>query len=156
MLSQGEKRVLYLLQIIFDVEIRKKNKNKTLFIIDDIADSFDYLNKYAIIEYLRDMNEESNFFQIILTHNYDFYRTVSSRVVISNNLNHRLQAITENNEMKLEAEKYEKDPIGAWKKKLHKDNYLIAFITFARNISEYLNYKDVTDEKITNNNIFLC
>jgi hypothetical protein len=169
MLSQGEKRVLYLLQIIFDVEIRKKNKNKTLFIIDDIADSFDYLNKYAIIEYLRDMNEESNFFQIILTHNYDFYRTVSSRVVISNNLNYRLQAIIENNEMKLEeekdqknpiekcknkmcnnkielqAEKYEKDPIGAWKKKLHKDNYLIAFITFARNISEYLNDKDVTE-----------
>jgi energy-coupling factor transporter ATP-binding protein EcfA2 len=145
MLSQGEKRVLYLLQIIFDVEIRKKNKNKTLFIIDDIADSFDYLNKYAIIEYLRDMNEEINFFQIILTHNYDFYRTVSSRVVISNKLKYRLQAIIENNEIVLEKEKYEKDPIGAWKKKLHNDNYLIAFITFARNISEYLNYKEVTE-----------
>jgi hypothetical protein len=41
-LSQGEKRALYLLNIIFDVEKRKNENQKTLFIIDDIADSFDY------------------------------------------------------------------------------------------------------------------
>ena len=52
-LSNGELRALYLLNIIFDVEARKKNDIETLFIVDDIADSFDYKNKYAIVEYLK-------------------------------------------------------------------------------------------------------
>ena len=50
-LSQGEKRALYILNILFEVEVRKKNNRDCLFVIDDIADSFDYKNKYAIIEY---------------------------------------------------------------------------------------------------------
>ena len=48
-LSQGEKRALYLLNIIFDIEKIKNSGRKVLFIIDDIADSFDYKNKYAIV-----------------------------------------------------------------------------------------------------------
>ena len=48
--------------------------------VDDIADSFDYKNKYAIIEYLKDISQENIFKQIILTHNFDFHRTVSSRL----------------------------------------------------------------------------
>lgn len=51
-LSQGEKRALYLLNIIFDIEQIKNTGEETLLVIDDIADSFDYKNKYAIIEYL--------------------------------------------------------------------------------------------------------
>ena len=50
-------------------------------IIDDIADSFDYRNKYAIIQYLKDISEKKNFRQLILTHNFDFFRTVQSRFV---------------------------------------------------------------------------
>jgi DNA-binding transcriptional regulator YhcF (GntR family) len=71
-LSTGEKRALYLLNIIFEVQARKESQINTLFIIDDIADSFDYKNKYAIIEYLKDISGISGFSQIILTHNYDF------------------------------------------------------------------------------------
>jgi hypothetical protein len=56
-LSQGERRALYLLNIIFDVQKRRRENQKTLFIIDDIADSFDYKNKYAIVEYLREISE---------------------------------------------------------------------------------------------------
>ncbi|EZP32196.1 hypothetical protein [Pseudomonas sp. RIT288] len=41
-LSQGERRALYLLNFIFDVEARKTSQKDTLFIIDDVADSFDY------------------------------------------------------------------------------------------------------------------
>ena len=44
-LSQGERRALYLLQMIFEIENRVRNNAKTLFIVDDIADSFDYQNK---------------------------------------------------------------------------------------------------------------
>ena len=54
-LSQGEKRALYLLYFIFDVEEKKLNNQETLFIIDDIADSFDYKNKVAIVQYLQDL-----------------------------------------------------------------------------------------------------
>lgn len=55
-LSNGELRALYLLNIIFEVEARKQSEMETLFIIDDIADSFDYKNKYAIIEYIKDIS----------------------------------------------------------------------------------------------------
>ena len=71
-LSNGEKRALYILNIIFEVKARKEDNQETLFIIDDIADSFDYKNKYAIAEYLRDILEIDNFYQIILSHNFDF------------------------------------------------------------------------------------
>jgi hypothetical protein len=50
-----------------------------LFVVDDIADSFDYKNKYAIIQYLEDISEGAVFKQLILTHNFDFFRTVSRR-----------------------------------------------------------------------------
>ena len=74
-LSTGEKKALYVLNIIFEVEARKKANQETIFIVDDIADSFDYKNKYAIIQYLIDIAEEPHFKQIILTHNFDFFRT---------------------------------------------------------------------------------
>ena len=48
-LSIGEERALNLLYFIFEVEDRKRKHQETLFIIDDIADSFDYKNKHAII-----------------------------------------------------------------------------------------------------------
>lgn len=80
-LSTGEKKALYVLNIIFEVEARKKANQETIFIVDDIADSFDYKNKYAIIQYLKDIAEEPNFSQLILTHNFDFFRTVQSRFV---------------------------------------------------------------------------
>lgn len=80
-LSQGEKKALYVLNILFEIEVRKKAKLDTLLIVDDIADSFDYKNKYAIIQYLKDIADDPHFNQILLTHNFDFYRTVQSRFV---------------------------------------------------------------------------
>ena len=80
-LSTGEKKALYILNIIFEVEARTKARQQTLLVVDDIADSFDYKNKYAIIQYLLDISERPNFGQIILTHNFDFFRTVNSRFV---------------------------------------------------------------------------
>lgn len=83
-LSRGEKRAFIILQFLFEIEGRKANNRDTILIMDDIADSFDYQNKYAIIEYIKDLEVESsrNFYMLILTHNYDFYRTVSSRLNI--------------------------------------------------------------------------
>lgn len=80
-LSTGEKRAYYILNVIFEIEVRKKANQETLMIIDDIADSFDYQNKYAIIQYLKEIDDDPRFKQIIMTHNFDFFRTINSRFV---------------------------------------------------------------------------
>jgi hypothetical protein len=80
-LSQGERKALYILDILFDVQVRIGKDQETLFVVDDIADSFDYRNKYAIIQYLMDISRNQKFKMIILTHNFDFFRTVCSRFV---------------------------------------------------------------------------
>ena len=80
-LITGEKKALYILNVIFDIEVRRKMEQETLLIVDDIADSFDYQNKYAIIQYLKEISDDPKFKQIILTHNFDFFRTVSTRFV---------------------------------------------------------------------------
>lgn len=80
-LSTGEKRALYIVNVIFEIERRRKDGVETLVVIDDIADSFDYNNKYAIIQYLKDMSSGGAFKLIIMTHNFDFFRTLESRFV---------------------------------------------------------------------------
>ena len=80
-LSTGEKKALYILNVIFEVEVRRKEGRESIVVIDDIADSFDYQNKYAIIQYLNEMKDDGLFRQIIMTHNFDFFRTITSRFV---------------------------------------------------------------------------
>jgi len=139
-LSQGERRTLYLLNIIFEIESRKKQGIKTLFIVDDIADSFDYKNKYAIIEYLKEVSEEDGFFTIILTHNFDFFRTVQERISGSSKYEGSFMAVKENDYIKLENLKYRyiSNPLKDWKHDLSDNAKLVASVTFARNIAEYI------------------
>lgn len=133
-LSSGEKRALYILNIIFEFEARKEANQKTLFVIDDIADSFDYKNKYAIIEYLKEIADEDNFYQIILTHNFDFFRTLESRFV-GRKQSCMIVKTDENIEL-IDAE-YLK-PFSYFKSNLHSNDYiLIASIPFIRNLVEY-------------------
>ncbi len=80
-LSNGEKKALYILNVLFEVEARKHGTKSTLFVIDDLADSFDYKNKYAIVQYLQELCEHPSFRFIFLTHNFDFFRTLNSRGV---------------------------------------------------------------------------
>ena len=54
-LSNGEKKALYILNILYELKARELEGKEYLVILDDIADSFDYKNKYAIIEYLNDI-----------------------------------------------------------------------------------------------------
>jgi len=146
-LSTGEKRALYILNIIFEVEARKKECIETLFIVDDIADSFDYKNKYAIIEYLKDISEENLFYSIILTHNFDFFRSLQSRVV---NYKYCCMVEKSNGIVKLIKANYINNPFLYWKKNLNNDEMLIASIPFVRNLIEYTkgqgddDYKNLT------------
>lgn len=135
-LSNGEKRALYILNIIFEVEARKNSAQETLFIVDDIADSFDYKNKYAIIEYLKDISLHDGFKQILLSHNFDFFRTVCSRLDMHRQ--QKLHTIKTNEEVRLVEEKYQNNPFNHWRSHLANDNkMLIASIPFVRNIAEY-------------------
>lgn len=139
-LSQGERRTFYLLNIIFEIECRKKQGLKSLFIIDDIADSFDYKNKYAIIEYLKDVSLHNNFYTIILTHNYDFFRTVQERIIGNSKYGGSYMALKEAAHIKLESlpYRYISNPLKNWKSNLNEYSKLIASVTFARNIAEYI------------------
>lgn len=135
-LSTGEKRALYILNIIFEVEARRKEFQETLFIIDDIADSFDYKNKYAIIDYLKYISEIDIFFMIILTHNFDFYRTIESRKITF--YNQCLMAVRNASNIQLLNAEYIKNPfIKNWKDNLADNKKLVASIPFIRNIIEY-------------------
>ena len=58
----------------------QQSHQQLLIIFDDVADSFYYKNKYAIIEYIKDLLDRPNVNAVILTHNFDFYRTLSKRL----------------------------------------------------------------------------
>ena len=133
-LSQGEKRALYLLNIIFDIEQLKAAGKEVVLIVDDIADSFDYKNKYAIVEYLYEISREPNFYMLILSHNFDFYRTVASRLSIMRDK--RLMAERSNNSLTLEVEKYQGRPSKNWKSKPEKKR-IWALLPFVRNLIEF-------------------
>lgn len=140
-LSTGEQRALYILNIIFEIEARKELNTKTIFIFDDIADSFDYKNKYAIIQYLYELQSYENSFQIILTHNFDFFRTVVSRLNIARD--YALHPEITQDKIILNTMPYQQDLFNHWKKILDKDNkILVASIPFMRNITDYCGTED--------------
>lgn len=135
-LSMGEKRALYILNIIFEVEARQKSNLETLFVVDDIADSFDYKNKYAIVEYLNDMRENNIFHLLIMTHNFDFYRTIKSRLSVYGD--NKILASKVNNTIKIKKDELGDNPFIFWKKNLDKPRFFMASIPFIRNIAEYV------------------
>jgi len=149
-LSMGERRAMYLLYILFDLERIKllavEGSGKRLIIADDIADSFDYKNKYAIIEYLFDISASRNIDLLILTHNFDFYRTVMSRLDVSRENCYIVQKGQDDNIFMHEF-KYRKDVFqnciitefksGRIESNLHKKKCIIASVPFYRNLSEY-------------------
>ena len=140
-LSQGEKKALYILNIIFEIEVRRQNQQETLFLIDDIADSFDYKNKYAIIQYLQDISEDRAFKQIILTHNFDFFRTVESRFVGYGSC---LMATRTDHETRLSQAAGIRNPfLKDWKAHIFDDGKKrVASISFTRNLIEHIRGED--------------
>ena len=135
-LSQGERRAVHLLSFIFEVEARKLSGQKTLFICDDPADSFDYKNKHAIVQYLEDLTKVDHFYQIILTHNFDLFRTLTRFV-------HRKRCLSairsENGSVALKKfDGINNIFIKKWKSQVAESNaILIATIPFTRNLIEY-------------------
>ena len=138
-LSRGEKRAFVILQFLFEMESRKVSPNDTIVVMDDIADSFDYQNKYAIVEYIKDLAERSNnkFFMLIMTHNYDFYRTISSR--LSNSISHLWMVERKyDGHISIEQGQYKGNVFAkAFVGKDKDDKIFISMIPYVRNLIEY-------------------
>lgn len=143
-LSQGERRALYILNILFEIEARKKIGGDCLLIVDDIADSFDYKNKYAIIGYLKEISEIPNFYLIILTHNFDFHRSVCSRLDMCRN--NKLNAVKHINKIELIEEVYQNSPLKDWISHFDDATKLLASVPMVRNLFEYSGKKNESDE----------
>ena len=142
-LSTGERRAYYILNMIFQILVAKKQGKECFVILDDISESFDYKNKYAIIEYISDIskytdtNDKKLFKILLLTHNFDFYRTVSSRITEFGN---SFIAFVDSDQIKLEKGQYTKNIFAYYKNILvnkYSDNIMIASIPFVRNLIEY-------------------
>lgn len=142
-LSTGERRAYYILNMIFQILVAKKQGKECLLVLDDISESFDYKNKYAIIEYISDIseytdaNDEKLFKILLLTHNFDFYRTVASRITKRGN---SFIAFSDLGEIKFEKGQYTKNIFMNYKKRLienYSDNIMVASIPFVRNLIEY-------------------
>lgn len=136
-LSQGEKRALFLLNIINDLEAIKLSNKPCLIIADDVAESFDYKNKYAIIEYLQEMMDDENLHFIILTHNFDFYRSVSNRIM--KKIHPQMVQRGQHGLVIVDPKYVFRNPFEEMKKgiKDNNDKDIVTSIPFVRNIIEY-------------------
>lgn len=144
-LSNGEKKALYILNVLFEMEARKAEGRETLFVIDDLADSFDYKNKYAIVQYLKEMAEHTDFKLVLLTHNFDFFRTLVSRGVVGYNRCFMAQKGQSKTLLK-QAEHVNNPFIRGFKKNFFVDGMQrAASIPFVRNILEYTKGVDDKD-----------
>ena len=134
-LSTGERKALYVLNVIFEMETRKHANQETLVVVDDLADSFDYRNKYAIIQYLRDISKDGLFKLLVMTHNFDFFRTIESRFVGYRNC--LMASKGESGVVIAQAAGIQNIFARDWKKNFFKDQKKkIASIPFLRNLVE--------------------
>jgi len=136
-LSRGESRAYYILRFLFEIQSRIENNEKLIIIFDDVADSFDYKNKYAIIEYIKDILESRNVNAIILTHNFDFYRTVAKRLAIKSTS--FIASKCSQGIVKINKGKYFEDVFKSiFINKYDQEKNFIGLIPFVRNLFEYL------------------
>ena len=136
-LSNGELKALYILNVLFEMETRMKAKQETLIIVDDLADSFDYRNKYAIVQYLKEISENELFKQIIMTHNFDFFRTIQGRLVVDY-ANCLMAAKNKDGEIALDQAAGIKNVFANWRDNFFVDpKKKIACIPFLRNLVEF-------------------
>lgn len=143
-LSKGEQRAYYILQFLFEVESRRALGIETFLILDDIADSFDYKNKFAVIEYINELHHSAGFNIIILTHNFDFYRTVGSRIHLSRSaIFMTKRSLTR--EVNLVDGQYIKGAFPHFISKISEAPIFVSLAPFVRNLIEYADGTDDPD-----------
>lgn len=134
-LSDGERKALYMLAIIFQVERAKRTEGPRLLVFDDVVDSFDYANKYAFIEYLREFADAPDLYILLLTHNYDFFRTVTSRLDGFSRSNCVIVDKGSKSELDFEQVEFlDANPFSLWKKSMGKDAFKVAAVPMVREL----------------------
>jgi len=108
----------------------------SLLVFDDVADSFDYKNKFAIIEYIKDLHSLDSFKSILLTHNFDFYRTIASRLNLPRQAVYMATKSVEKT-ITLHSGQYRKDVFNHFIGRYAEEKVFISLIAFVRNIIEY-------------------
>lgn len=147
-LSKGELRAFYTLQLLFAIEKMKHDGGQEhIIVFDDISDSYDYKNKYAVIEYLSDLKDDPRFKMIVLTHNFDFYRTVSSRLGVKRNSTY--MAYKDNDgEIVFHKAEYLKDPFKHIKNNACQPKFFVSLIPLVRNLIEYTKDEAIEQAKL--------
>ena len=134
-LSEGENRALYMLNALFEIEAAVRSGRETTIIVDDIADSFDYKNKHAIVQYLKEISGHDSVHLVILTHNFDFFRTVCRRRIVK--YSRCYYASKRAGDVRLVPARDILDPLRSFALRMDEPKKLIACIPFARNIIGY-------------------
>ena len=137
LLSTGERKALYLLNVMFEIEATQKDAEPCLVILDDVVDSFDYKNKYAFLEYIYDVSKNyDNVKLVVLTHNYDFFRLVQSRLFGDYRKNSWFALKEERNTVLIPAEHF--NVFRYMRDQAQTDKIMwLSMIPFARNLAEY-------------------
>ncbi|SFS88534.1 ATP-binding protein [Sphingobacterium wenxiniae] len=155
-LSRGERRAYFILQFLFEIESRKNSGIKNLLIFDDVADSFDYKNKYAIIEYIRDLRESDKFKMILLTHNFDFYRTIIARLYLYQpHCSYYIATKNSNKDIYLSEGFNTKNVFEDFVKEIDQPKAFVSCIAFVRNIIEFSDSRKCDDYKLLTNSLHL-
>ncbi len=143
-LSKGEQRAYFILQFLFEIESRKHASSTQLIVFDDIADSFDYKNKFAVLEYIRDLHNSTKFRLIVLTHNFDFYRTIASRLYLPREIVF-MATKADDKTVNLHSGEYRNDIFPYFVRNISNQRFFISLIAFVRNIVEYTDSKKCQD-----------
>lgn len=166
--STGEIKTFNLINFIISVEALRECHTSITIILDDAVDSFDYKNKYGIIDYLVDIKDDPNIQLIILTHNFDFYR--SAIMALGNDVGQYFAYRNSNNEINFydtSGNRYllSVANFNAWKNSPSISQYF-ALIPFSRNvlqlstrssnpivqsINEYIHYENTLETKHISN-----
>ncbi|MES9962204.1 MAG: hypothetical protein ABW116_01570 [Candidatus Sedimenticola sp. 20ELBAFRAG] len=144
-LSKGEQKAYFILQLLFDVNSKSAIDQVPVVIFDDIADSFDYKNKYAIIEYIKDLHQSGDFKIILLTHNFDFYRTVASRLSLNRGHAVLMAYKQESGEIAISRGEYVKDVFRVLLTKVSDKKVFVSLIPFLRNLVDYTDEENCAD-----------
>jgi hypothetical protein len=131
----SEDRAYHMLQILLEIELIKEEGKDVIILFDDIADSYDYSNKLVIIQYLEEITHIDNVYVILLTHNFDFYRSVGLKIAYYQNC---FFANKTRSEITIENGKYLQNVFSEFKGKIGVSiKATIAIVPFARNLLEY-------------------
>lgn len=141
-MSSGEARALYILNVLFKIEKIIKDKQETVIVLDDVVDSFDYANKYVILQYLKEISKKPFLHMIILTHNFDFFRAIPSRNIVGRDNCYYASKANEIITFKV-ASNIERPLTSITQPAtgIERDENLISAIPFARNLIEYTKEK---------------